>query len=773
MRPPSKSTHKSILAIAGITLLAPFAGGSYYLWGQACLIAAVGFLLLVNPPRRPPDKWLAMGSVLLLLLALTSYLPASLFPQPPWRKILVEQLLVPLSPTRSAQPWMTFEAIVLLAAAMTWAWHLFSTDFSARDRHTLVSIYCGGIAILTGIALFAYFTGTHVPLWVNARNFGPFPSRNQTGNLLALAGIMIEALALRDLAQRRPRAVAWLAALAVVVTGLVVNYSRAGIGIFFVGSLLWLPFSFHRAALSKMTSIALAAMVILLSFFLLFGGDTLKRFDELSDALPKDARWTIYQDAMKMAADAPLLGDGLGNFEPIFAMKRSFWQQDDHLLHPESDWFWAVIEWGVPATILLALILVFALGKAFPLEAGEDGEIRAAALICCLAFIVHCLIDVSTHRPGSLWPALLLLGVSRRSGSEVRQSPWVPPVFRIAGLAFVGIGGCWLAAYQNVRVIPNSYTVLAINRQIEQALAQEDHPTVLRLSSENLKIRPLDYWLYLRRARARLLGNKDRAGAARDFQTARLLEPTYTGVYMDEGDAWLDANEPERAIAAYSAAFRRHPERAAHHYRGLLNWIQPGLDGREVVRALAQTDQSLWFLFLQSSDASEAEVEIDRVLLADPALQKFTPAQQAEFFSRWWASGEKDQLAQLVIEHPALLSAGWKHLANWYAEKRQFQAAYELARRHHPAPILPPVSPRPIADLLKDLTRNKSDIAAGYALYHAQRAANDLDAALATVGQLTELKDCPAYIYYLQAEMWAEQGSWEKAWQTWIKFQKP
>ncbi len=773
MRPPSKSTQKFILAIAGVTLLAPFAGGSYYLWGQACLLIAVGLLFLATPPRRLPGKWLVGGSSILLLLSLTAFLPASAFSQPAWRKILVEELLVPLPFTRSPQPWLTFEATVLLAAAIGWGWLLFSTEFSDDDRHTLVSVYCAGIILLTVAALLAYLTGQHFPLWSNPRNFGFFPNRNQTGDLLALAGLMTEALALRGLSQRRFRSLFWFIGLAVISIGLTVNYSRAGIALFFGGSLLWLPFWFRHGTLRKTTSIVVAGVIVVFSSFLLFGGDTLKRFDGLTSDFPQDARWTIFQDAKATTSAAPLLGCGLGNFEPVFAMHRSFWKQDDHLLHPESDWFWGMIEWGMPATILLAILIAAAMAKAFPLDPGDDGLIRSAALICCLAFMIHGLVDVSAHRPGTLWPALLLLAVARRPRSESRPSPWLAPAFRIFGLALCGIGVCWLAAYQSIRVIPTSYTAHQTNLQIEKAVAADDHQTVERLATENLQIRPLDYWLYLRRARARLLGIHDRSGAERDFQTARLLEPAYSGVYMDEGDAWLDASEPERAIAAYTEAFRRSPERAPHLYRALLNWIQPGLDGREVVRALAQTNQALWFLFLQSADAQEAREEIERILLADPTLQKFSPAQQADFLSCWWRSGQKDQLAQFLIEHPTLQPTGWKHLANWYAEKRQFQSAFELARQHHPAPTLPPSSSRPIAELEKDFIRNKSDIAAGYALYSAQRSSKDLDEALATVHQLTDLRDCPAYLYYLQAEMFAEKSAWEKAWQAWTKFEKP
>ena len=122
-----------LAALVAVTLLAPCAGAGYFPWGQAVLLCAVGLFFLLAPPRRLPGKWLACGSVLLLVAALVAFLPATLFPQPAWRKLLTGELGVPLPGTHTPQPWMTFEATALLAAALGWGWLLFSAEWSASQ----------------------------------------------------------------------------------------------------------------------------------------------------------------------------------------------------------------------------------------------------------------------------------------------------------------------------------------------------------------------------------------------------------------------------------------------------------------------------------------------------------------------------------------------------------------------------------------------------------------------------------------------------------------
>jgi dihydroorotase-like cyclic amidohydrolase len=56
------------------------------------------------------------------------------------------------------------------------------------------------------------------------------------------------------------------------------------------------------------------------------------------------------------------------------------------------------------------------------------------------------------------------------------------------------------------------------------------------------------------------------------------------------------------------------------------------------------------------------------------------------------------------------------------------------------------------------------DFQAGIQLFSAQRAAGMTAEALATLQTLQEAKGRPPYLAFMEAELWAEQEEWEKAW---------
>ena len=77
-----------------------------------------------------------------------------------------------------------------------------------------------------------------------------------------------------------------------------------------------------------------------------------------------------------------------------------------------------------------------------------------------------------------------------------------------------------------------------------------------------------------------------------------------------------------------------------------------------------------------------------------------------------------------------------------------------------------------IDDLEHKYQSNPDDIAAGYALYRAQVKAGKMDDALATARHFTARPGAPNYFHYLEAEAWAAQGNWERAWRSWQLYER-
>src|SRR5207248_1120246 len=131
----------------------------------------------------------------------------------------------------------------------------------------------------------------------------------------------------------------WAVALALMVAAIIINFSRAGIGILVAGSALWLGiFSLRqsRSGSASRIAVVVSVLLLLLTALLLFGGQTLDRFHlrNLGAAdISSDFRWRIFSDVFRLIKDSPWAGVGLGNFEDVFAVFREASYSDRRAIH--------------------------------------------------------------------------------------------------------------------------------------------------------------------------------------------------------------------------------------------------------------------------------------------------------------------------------------------------------------------------------------------------------------------------------------------------------
>ena len=216
---------------------------------------------------------------------------------------------------------------------------------------------------------------------------------------------------------RDPRAAPILAAI-------ILNFSRAGVGILVAGSAFWLSaFAVRQRSPSRFT-LAVSFLLLLLTALLLLDGQTFERFrlhDFGSASVSTDFRWQIFHDTFRLIRNSPWCGIGLGNFESIFAIFRDASFSGPRALHPESDWLWLWTELGWPAVVLTIVGIALLGGQVFPLRVGTNQGYRLAALIAALLFALHGIIDVSAHWVGRAFAAVLfLLGIDgRREKKEI------------------------------------------------------------------------------------------------------------------------------------------------------------------------------------------------------------------------------------------------------------------------------------------------------------------------------------------------------------------
>ena len=759
---------------AGLSLAAPALGGATALWAQAALVGGTAVFFLCAPPRESLGTVWNTIFLALAALALTAFLPAAWFPVPEWRRALAENYGVALPSTLSAQPWLSAEAGGLFLAGLGWAYYLLARMPAQKDTRAAVRFYGAGVAVLAAAALLAFLAGRQVPFWpatLNAKaDFGFFPTRNQTASVLALAGVMLAAVAFERFQRGRKSAVLWLAALVIVGAALVVNYSRAGIALFFGGIAAWALASVFMARSRKSAALCLAAIAILLAVFFLFGGATLKRFQPPKSA-PAESwmgfRSAMHEDAFALAKTAPWTGQGLGNFEPLFAMARVKSVTQGRAIHPESDWLWAAVELGWPAVALLLGGFLFGLRRCLPL--GEN--LRAAAAVCAVAFALHGLVDVSGHRAGAAWPALFLFSVAMNPRRPGEPRAWVAPVFRLFGGLLAALAVWWLASDRWAWGPPTTRTLARLDGRLQKAKDDGDYPAMIAAATEALRIAPLQWDFYFHRACAEAVSHATTAQAVRDFEIARYLEPHWAEPCLGEGRIWLALGEPGRALEAWQEALRRDPEAAPVRYGRMLDDARGSFALRASLAGLAATGREFRLVLLQKADRLESDLEISALLTENPELDSFTPAQRKTLFDAWYQHGDRSQLTLALLEHPAWQEDGWPWLARNYADAKNHEAAWAVVRKFATRPALPqPAAEAPRNEIERKFFYHPEDFQNSLALCLAQKKSGETDAALATITALKKIPGCPAYASWIEAELWADKGGWEKAWQAWQRF---
>jgi O-antigen ligase/tetratricopeptide (TPR) repeat protein len=759
--------------VALLPVLACFLGGATQKWGEGIVFAFLGIYLLVHPPRF--SLCLAINLVLLafLLWSLIAFFPGSWFFQPNWRATYLNDFGISLPPTLSPQPWITLTCLGSFVAGLSWLYVVCAQQLELREARLQLRLFTAGMIFLAAICILFWLAKTAPPFWHNERNFGPFPNRNQTGNLFGLTAIMILACGQDDIRRGRKRWILWGMAFALVIAAIILNFSRAGIGILVAGSALWLGvFSLRQRSPSRI-ALVISFLLLLLTALLLFGGQTLERFhlrNLASAGLSSDFRWRIFSDVFQLIHDSPWVGIGLGNFEDVFAIFRAASYSDRRAIHPESDWLWLWTELGWVAVVLVVVGFVFIIRKVFPLREGTNQRYRLATLIAAFLFALHGLVDVSGHRVGTMFAATFLLGLSLHRPHSFKPSGSVSILFRLIGLILLVVGGSWVIAARGQKLLPGSVGVTNAKRLATFDNRGRNFTETVAVTTTGLKWAPLDWELYFSRALAEAQ-LKQVDNALTDFRRARFLEQISYELPLAEGNIWL-TSQPVLAATAWREALRRAGPERGGVFSSMLS--KASLRSSEVSRILAELGVSrhdLALPYLSRISGAEFNRALGKVLENDPDLSSFTETEKLALFAFWSERGDAADLSRATTQHPDWLPLAWFGVAKYNASQNDFRAAYELTQRYGEPVALPRITPSASLQQLESRFRAAPDnYGIGYELYRAQMQSGRVDDALMTARHFSERASSPAYFRYLEAQCWAEKQNWERAWNSWLAF---
>ena len=760
--------------IALLPILACFLGGATEKWAEGIVVAIFGIYLLVRPPRLsfgPITNFLFFG---LVGCAAVSLLPAQWFYIPDWRTAVTDDLGIALAPNASPQPWITAGALVSLIAGICWFYRVATLNLDLRGVRFILRVFAGGVVFLAALSILLYYAHQTFPFWTSERRFGPFPNRNQTADLFGISTIVLLACAQDDFRGGRIRWIFGIVGVGVLLAAVILNFSRAGVAILVGGCFLWVIAVALRKRSPAGIALGVSLLLILLTAFLLLGGQTLARFQQWGNTGPglsSDFRWKIFHDTFQLIRNSPWCGVGLGNFNSIFGLFRKESVAELTVLHPESDWLWLWSEAGWPAVAVLLLTTLLVFRWIFPLQEGTNQRLRLAALIAALIFAIHGLVDVSGHRVGTAFAGLFLFGLALHRPLNLKPSRGVVIFFRVMGVLLLIAGTTWIVAARTRILIPGGVGVTTAKRLSASAYQSRDYPEVIRLTTTALSWAPLNWDLYFRRALAEVAANASPESALNDFRRARFLEPIAYELPRDEGSAWL-SSEPTLAATAWRDSLRKAGRKRPEVFASMLTAAtlhSPAVSQLLEEFGLSEPDLALTYLDRLKGPAFHRG--IDKLLQKEPNLEMLNEPQKFALFALWSDRGDLDELAATVVTHRDWLRYAWLGMARYKAKSGDFQGAYDLTHRFGDPVAMPRIS---IGGSLQELQvrykTNPDNISAGYALYEAQMRAGRVDDALDTARHFSERSSSPPYFRFLEAETWAAKQNWERAWTAWLAY---
>lgn len=752
-----------------VIFLSVFLAGGRPLWAQGTVCFGIGLLWLLRTPSGIPAKQVVIALALLIAVPLIVYLPGASLGLPSWREALLKFPPITRSPFITPQPYLTLQAYLLWLSGVALAAWCACQDWDHYQRGSLARLYAGAILAVTIFAFFGKSTGYQPSWWISTDGFGPFANRNQWGSAMAMAGVVSVALVHQCIRQAyKQGAIFWILAAAVFTAGILYNGSRGGLVILFGGVFLYWAFYGLVRSQYQYAAVGLSFLLIAFALFALGGGALLERFVGLREvaegAASEDARLQFYRMTMSMVAGSPLAGFGLGNFENVFPFYLDFEPFFDRRpVHPESSWLWLASEGGWLLLVAVAAAVAVLVLNGFSARKSRAATIRSVGLACALALAFNSAFDVSGHRLGTLFPAIMVASLALPSA---KASAW-PAIASVAakcmGAVLSGAGVVWILGGWGIVLAPALQGTTAMREQAHAAMkaGRADEAVAMLRRSESLQ--PLDWGTHWTLSDW-LLKQGKLEPAWEEFQAANALLPYLHWTMQEGAEKWM-LPSPGRAATAILDTMRRAPEsKRSEIYSSFL------AKSKDNPRLKAM----LWRLF-----PDEPEFELARIRQADPQAAAKLLARlvaRTESLSRTPESInssvlrlmlERNQLADIdavASENPRLKRTAWEVFFERELRSRRTKEALDIYFSFGPRPAVPATLNRSdLRSVERAAALAPLDLSTSIAYYQALVASQRSEDASWQLRHVMELPKAPAYVWFLASQAAYRDGDYEES----------
>ena len=572
MMSQSSDNFRPLLA-CGLLLLAAscavFITGTQQAFAMSAFFAGAGLAGLVARPVARPATLPVILALLFCASTLLVHLPAGLFPVPEWRAAFPANSIFTPGGTLAAMPAMALWWTLVLAATCLAGLLLLTVPLSGRNLAAFLHLVAAVVACYALVSIIVWQTKWAYPFSDNDV-FGLLPNRNHTATLLMVGAVVSFGLMQWELAHgyRGAAAFAALCGAPALAALLFFSISRAGVLFLCVGFALWAVGAARTAANRRTLAVSAAILALFLAGLFIFGGSAVRdRLGDLwrqavatehgsADAANLDFRQPIFQDTLRMIADAPLTGVGFGHFAVVFPHYREASLRAVGVLHPESDWLMTAAECGWPAVVLLLGLVVWFLVSCWRARGEEDGLLRWTVASAIAAALLHAIIDVPWRRPALGW-FLMVVALA-----VVPPTAWRPKFPRVLRLGQILAGVVLLAAglylgWQNTTDRPPlAYRWTAYDAELKNLGNRGKHDDgewVAKRVIADFPLNPHAYLWYLGFARTFLGTEGQMAEAA---SVARYVDPVQPSIPAGEAVAWVGI-DPAAEASARAEAIRR------------------------------------------------------------------------------------------------------------------------------------------------------------------------------------------------------------------------
>lgn len=379
---------------------------------QIAAIPLIGWALWQALQTRPAPQLriplVMLGLLVVLMLLQLIPLPPSVWTLLPGRGAVVDGyrllgiplpwLPLSLSPhdTLASLFWLLPAFAVFLAITMLGAFRGRAIAWAIVGV-TLLSVGLGALQVIGGADGEAYI----YRITNHGQAVGFFANSNHNATLLLVCIPFLAALQATLLKRAKsPRSASAIrltigATYAVVLVGLLINSSLAGIGLALPVALTsWVLFGRQRAGIR--TAMIGATLVVSLAAIVtiavgpfgnnLFGQQT--EYAELS-------RQTSFAVTLDAAHDYFPIGSGVGSFQPVYRTYEPLASvTPTYMNHAHSDWLEILLETGLPGMALAGMFLVWWAMRARAIwTADEPDRFAQAAVIASAAILLHSIVD--------------------------------------------------------------------------------------------------------------------------------------------------------------------------------------------------------------------------------------------------------------------------------------------------------------------------------------------------------------------------------------------